>query len=176
MIVVGGMAGVDHALLDAEGVAWIDYPNTVIGAETGTSRAREGAFFRLYGNEVRSTGTLMAWAQGASRIIDAIAGDRPAPAARRCGSGHRLLALRQGCTGGRCIRPARGADYPDRVGQRRRAVVARRCRGRGRATAAQRVRRAALAGRCLRRVRRQCRCPWPPTSTRYSAWSHRAAC
>ena len=73
MIVVGGVAGVDHALLDAEGVARIDWPNTDVGAETGTGRAREGAFFRLYGDEVRSTGTLMAWAWGVSRIVDAIA-------------------------------------------------------------------------------------------------------
>jgi hypothetical protein len=73
MVVVGGVAGVDHALLDAEGIARIDWPNTDVGAETGTSRAHEGAFFRLYGDEVRTTGTLMAWAWGVSRIIDAIA-------------------------------------------------------------------------------------------------------
>lgn len=74
MVVVGGAGGVDRDLLYAEGVARIDYPNTMIGAETGTSRAREGLFFRLHGDEVRSTGTLMAWAWGVSRIIDAIAG------------------------------------------------------------------------------------------------------
>ena len=73
MVVVGGVAGVDHALLDAEGVARIDWPNTDVGAETGTNRDREGAFFRLYGEEVRATGTLMAWAWGLSRIVDVIA-------------------------------------------------------------------------------------------------------
>jgi hypothetical protein len=73
MVVVGGVAGVDHALLDSEGVARIDYPNTEVGAETGSGRAKEGAFFRLYGDEVRSSGTLIAWAWGVSRIIDVIA-------------------------------------------------------------------------------------------------------
>jgi len=73
MVVVGGVAGVDHALLEREGVARIDYPNTDVGAETGTGRTKEGAFFRLYGDEVAASGTLMAWAWGVSRIIDVIA-------------------------------------------------------------------------------------------------------
>jgi len=73
MIVVGGVAGVDDALLEAEGIARIDLDPTAIGAETGTSRERRGAFFELYGEPLHGTGTLMAWAWGVSRLVDAIA-------------------------------------------------------------------------------------------------------
>lgn len=72
MIVVGGVAGVDDALLAAEGVARIDFVPTPVGEETGQSRDRRGAFFDLYGEPVRGTGTLMAWAWGVSRLVDAI--------------------------------------------------------------------------------------------------------
>lgn len=74
MIVVGGIAGVDDRLLAELGIARIDFVPTQVGAETGTSRARQGAFFDLYGEQVQATGTLMAWAWGVSRIIDVIAG------------------------------------------------------------------------------------------------------
>ncbi|TWT23247.1 topoisomerase [Luteimonas marina] len=73
IIVVGGRAGVDDGLLAGEGVARIDFVPTAVGAETGTSRARQGAFFDLYGEQVQGTGTLMAWAWGVSRIIDVVA-------------------------------------------------------------------------------------------------------
>jgi hypothetical protein len=72
LIVIGGVAGVDDALLAAEGVARIDFVPTPVGAETGQSRDRRGAFFELYGEPVQGTGTLMAWAWGVSRLIDAI--------------------------------------------------------------------------------------------------------
>ncbi|WP_374013311.1 topoisomerase [Pseudoxanthomonas koreensis] len=74
MIVVGGVAGVDDRLLVEHGVARIDYLPTQLGAETGQGRERQGAFFDLYGQQVQSSGTLMAWAWGVSRIIDVIAG------------------------------------------------------------------------------------------------------
>lgn len=73
IIVVGARAGVDDGLLAREGVARIDFVPTAVGAETGTSRARQGAFFDLYGEQVQGTGTLMAWAWGVSRIIDVVA-------------------------------------------------------------------------------------------------------
>ncbi|WP_144409215.1 topoisomerase [Pseudoxanthomonas suwonensis] len=73
IVVVGGIGGIDPRLLASEGVARIDYLPTAIGAETGSGRARRGAFFDLYGDEVRSTGTLMAWAWGISRLLDVIA-------------------------------------------------------------------------------------------------------
>ncbi|WP_232207598.1 topoisomerase [Pseudoxanthomonas sp. J35] len=73
MLVMAGVAGVSPELLAAEGVAWIEFPGTVLGAETGEGRRKEGAFYRLYGEQVAGTGTLMAWAWGVSRIIDVIA-------------------------------------------------------------------------------------------------------
>ncbi|MGY1409690.1 glucuronyl esterase domain-containing protein [Luteimonas sp. A611] len=72
LIVIGGVAGVDDALLAAEGIARIDFVPTPVGAETGQSRDRRGAFFELYGEPVQATGSLMAWAWGVSRLIDAI--------------------------------------------------------------------------------------------------------
>jgi len=72
MIVVGGVAGVDDALLEAEGIARIDFDPTPVGAETGTSRARQGAYFELHGGSMDATGTLMAWAWGVSRLLDVI--------------------------------------------------------------------------------------------------------
>lgn len=76
MIVVGGVAGVDDALLEAEGVARIDFDATQVGAETGTTRERRGAFFELHDGAMDGTGTLMAWAWGVSRLVDAIAAHR----------------------------------------------------------------------------------------------------
>jgi hypothetical protein len=73
IIVVGGVAGVDDALLEAEGIARIDFDATQVGAETGASRERRGAFFELHGGAMDATGTLMAWAWGVSRLVDAIA-------------------------------------------------------------------------------------------------------
>lgn len=73
VVVVGGIGGIDPRLLAGEGVARIDYLPTEVGAETGSGRARQGAFFDLYGEQVRSTGTLMAWAWGVSRLLDVIA-------------------------------------------------------------------------------------------------------
>ena len=97
MIVVGGVAGVDDALLAAEGIARIDLDVTAIGAETGTSRERRGAFFELYGEPQQRTGTLMAWAWGVSRLVDAIAAD----------GGHLLRADAVAVTG--CSRWGKGA-------------------------------------------------------------------
>lgn len=73
MLVMAGVAGVSPALLAAEGVARIEFPSTVLGAETGEGRRKQGAFYRLYGEQAAATGTLMAWAWGVSRIIDVIA-------------------------------------------------------------------------------------------------------
>ena len=73
MLVMAGVAGVSPELLAAEGVARIEFPSTELGAETGQGRRKEGAFFRLYGEDVAGTGTLMAWAWGVSRIIDVVA-------------------------------------------------------------------------------------------------------
>ncbi len=72
IVVLGGFGGVSGQLLTSEGVASINYTPTDLGAESGTSRAKNGDFFTLYGQEVQSSGTLVAWAWGVSRIIDVI--------------------------------------------------------------------------------------------------------
>lgn len=72
IVVLGGFGGVSGQILSSEGVASISYSPTDIGAESGTSRAKNGHFFSLYGQEVGSSGTLVAWAWGVSRIIDVI--------------------------------------------------------------------------------------------------------
>lgn len=54
------------------GVATINYSPTDVGAETGEGRRKAGLFFDLYGDKYDSTGTLVAWSWGVSRIIDAI--------------------------------------------------------------------------------------------------------
>jgi len=73
MLVMAGRGGVSPELLAREGVAWAEVPSTVLGAETGEGRRKEGVFFRLYGQDVAGSGTLMAWAWGVSRIIDVVA-------------------------------------------------------------------------------------------------------
>ncbi|MGJ4804304.1 glucuronyl esterase domain-containing protein [Luteimonas sp. SDU82] len=73
MILVGPGGGVDQALLDAEGVALLVFDPTTAGAETGQSRERRGAYYALHGGAQDATGTLMAWAWGVSRLVDAIA-------------------------------------------------------------------------------------------------------
>jgi hypothetical protein len=73
MLVMAGVAGVDPQLLARMGVARIEVPSTVFGAETGQGRRKDGAFYRLYGEQVASSGTLQAWAWGVGRIIDVIA-------------------------------------------------------------------------------------------------------
>jgi hypothetical protein len=70
VIVVGGL-GADTTTIKNTGVAVINYDPLAVGAE-GTSRtAKSGAFYTLYGSN-SSTGLLMAWAWGVSRIIDVI--------------------------------------------------------------------------------------------------------
>ena len=72
MILVGPGGGVDQALLDAEGVALLMFDPTRVGAETGPSRERLGAYYALHGGAQDATGTLMAWAWGVSRLVDAV--------------------------------------------------------------------------------------------------------
>ncbi len=72
IFVLGGVGGVSSQILNSEGVATFNYQPTQFGAESGTSRAKQGEFFDLYGQEARSSGTLIAWAWGVSRFIDVI--------------------------------------------------------------------------------------------------------
>lgn len=70
-VIVYGGTGVDTSTILASGAAIINYNPYSVGAE-GTARdADTGAFYTLYGPS-DSTGLLMAWAWGVSRIIDVI--------------------------------------------------------------------------------------------------------
>ncbi|MGA5305405.1 cellulose binding domain-containing protein [Nucisporomicrobium flavum] len=70
VVVLGGF-GADTAAIKAAGAAVINYDPYAVGKE-GTPRSnKQGAFYSIYGSS-SSTGLLMAWAWGVSRIIDVI--------------------------------------------------------------------------------------------------------
>ncbi|MEV4704567.1 cellulose binding domain-containing protein [Actinoplanes sp. NPDC049316] len=70
VVVLGGF-GADTAAIKAAGAAIITYDPYAVGKE-GTPRTnKQGAFYSIYGSS-SSTGLLMAWAWGVSRIIDVI--------------------------------------------------------------------------------------------------------
>ncbi|WP_233624225.1 cellulose binding domain-containing protein [Actinoplanes sp. ATCC 53533] len=70
VVVLGGF-GADTATIRAAGAAVITYDPYAVGKE-GTPRTnKQGAFYSVYGSS-SSTGLLMAWAWGVSRIIDVI--------------------------------------------------------------------------------------------------------
>jgi hypothetical protein len=70
-VIVYGGSGVDTSTILSAGAAVINYNPYNVGAE-GTARDQDtGAFYTLYGSS-NSTGLLMAWAWGVSRIIDVI--------------------------------------------------------------------------------------------------------
>lgn len=70
VVVVGGL-GADTATILAAGAAIINYNPLAVGAE-GTPRSdKQGAFYSIYGSN-SSTGLLVAWAWGVSRMIDVI--------------------------------------------------------------------------------------------------------
>ncbi|GAA3217500.1 cellulose binding domain-containing protein [Dactylosporangium siamense] len=71
VVVLGGF-GADTAAIKAAGAAVISYDPYAVGKE-GTPRTnKQGAFYSIYG-ATSSTGLLMAWAWGVSRIIDVVA-------------------------------------------------------------------------------------------------------
>jgi hypothetical protein len=70
VVVLGGL-GADTNTIRGEGVAVINYDPYVVGRE-GTGRAsKQGAFYDIAGS-TSTTGILVAWAWGVSRIIDVI--------------------------------------------------------------------------------------------------------
>jgi cellulase/cellobiase CelA1 len=92
---VGGL-GADTATILGSGVAVINYNPLTVGNE-GTPRTnKQGAFYTIYGAS-SSTGLLMAWSWGVSRIIDVIAQS----------NGAILKANAMGVTG--CSRYGKGA-------------------------------------------------------------------
>ncbi|MFI6344341.1 cellulose-binding protein [Streptomyces sp. NPDC050560] len=70
-VVVFGGFGADTATILASGAAVINYDPLAVGKEGTPRNNKQGAYYSLYGSS-SSTGLLMAWAWGVSRIIDVI--------------------------------------------------------------------------------------------------------
>ncbi|GAA3728111.1 hypothetical protein GCM10022225_06870 [Plantactinospora mayteni] len=70
VFVVGGF-GADTATIRAAGAAVINYDPLAVGREGTPRNNKQGAFYSIYGAS-NSTGILMAWAWGVSRLIDVI--------------------------------------------------------------------------------------------------------
>ncbi|SNT42902.1 Chitodextrinase [Streptosporangium subroseum] len=70
VVVLGGF-GADTAAIRAAGAAVINYDPYAVGREGTPRNNKQGAFYSIYG-ATSSTGLLMAWSWGVSRIIDVI--------------------------------------------------------------------------------------------------------
>jgi hypothetical protein len=70
VVVVGGL-GADTATIRGAGVATISYDPFSVGREGTPRNNKQGAFYSIYG-ATSTTGLLVAWAWGVSRIIDVI--------------------------------------------------------------------------------------------------------
>src|SRR5262249_41259061 len=70
MIGVGGIS-LGPTQLNGMGVATIIFPNDTLAAQTDASSRGHGLFYDLYGN-THPAGSMMAWAWGISRLIDAL--------------------------------------------------------------------------------------------------------
>src|SRR5882672_1525421 len=95
MIAIGG-SSLNNAMLASMGVAVINLPNDQIAQQNNQSSRGVGKFYDMYGSG-HSAGALMAWAWGASRLIDAL---EKTPAAN-------IDTTRLGVTG--CSRNGKGA-------------------------------------------------------------------
>ncbi|MFC5831549.1 fibronectin type III domain-containing protein [Nonomuraea insulae] len=70
VVVLGGF-GADTAAITAAGAAVINYDPYAVGREGTPRNNKQGAFYTVYG-ATSSTGLLLAWGWGVSRIIDVI--------------------------------------------------------------------------------------------------------
>jgi hypothetical protein len=70
VVVLGGF-GADTAAIKAAGAAVINYDPYAVGREGTPRNNKQGAFYSVYGSS-SSTGLLLAWAWGVSRVIDVI--------------------------------------------------------------------------------------------------------
>jgi len=95
LIGVGG-SSLNNSALASLGVAIINLPNDDIAQQNNSSSRGIGKFYTMYGSG-HSAGAMMAWAWGASRLIDAL---QKTPAAR-------IDTNRLGVTG--CSRNGKGA-------------------------------------------------------------------
>jgi hypothetical protein len=68
VVVLGGF-GADTTTIKAAGAAVINYDPLAVGKEGTARNNKQGAFYSIYG-ATSTTGLLMAWAWGVSRIID----------------------------------------------------------------------------------------------------------
>jgi hypothetical protein len=66
-----GASSLNNSTLSSQGVAVINLPNSTIAQQNGGSSRGVGLFYNMYGSG-HSAGAIMAWAWGASRLIDAI--------------------------------------------------------------------------------------------------------
>ncbi|HEV2344583.1 MAG TPA: cellulose binding domain-containing protein [Actinocrinis sp.] len=103
-VIVYGGVGVDTATILSSGAAVINYNPLNVGAEGTARNAKSGVYYTLYGS-TSTTGLLMAWAWGVSRIIDVINQ-----------SGGNILANSVGVTG--CSRYGKGAFVAGAFDQR----------------------------------------------------------
>lgn len=104
VVVLGGL-GADTATIKASGAAVVNFDPYTVGRE-GTPRSnKQGAFYSVYGSS-SSTGLLMAWSWGVSRIIDVI----------EQSGGNLLKADATGVTG--CSRFGKGAFVAGAFDQR----------------------------------------------------------
>lgn len=95
MIGVGG-SSLNNSALASMGVAVINFPNNDLAQQTNQSSRGVGKFYDMFGSG-HSAGAMMAWAWGASRLIDAL---EKTPAAN-------IDTTRLGVTG--CSRNGKGA-------------------------------------------------------------------
>ncbi|HEV7606766.1 MAG TPA: BACON domain-containing carbohydrate-binding protein, partial [Steroidobacteraceae bacterium] len=70
VIGIGG-SSLNNSALTSAGVAVINFPNSEIAQQTNQSSRGVGKFYDMYGSG-HSAGALIAWAWGASRLIDAL--------------------------------------------------------------------------------------------------------
>nr|WP_218920438.1 hypothetical protein [Lentzea guizhouensis] len=70
VVVLGGF-GADTATIKASGAAVISYDPLAVGREGTPRNNKQGAFYSVHGS-ASSTGLLLAWAWGVSRMIDVI--------------------------------------------------------------------------------------------------------
>src|SRR6185436_11181521 len=69
LITVGGSSLAD--VFSSRGVATLTFDNGAMGAQNGGNSRGQGTFYDLYGN-THEAGSMIAWAWGVSRIIDAL--------------------------------------------------------------------------------------------------------
>jgi hypothetical protein len=70
IIEIGGNS-LDTTVFDERGIARIKFDNNAMGAQNGGGSRGTGTFYDLYG-AAHEAGSMMAWAWGVSRIIDAL--------------------------------------------------------------------------------------------------------